>query len=147
MAVEIRVEYQGDLHCRATHGPSGVMLTTDAPLDNGGKGERFSPTDLVATGLGTCILTVLGLFARRRGLDLTGATAHVTKEMAAAPLRRISRLTVTVTLPPGLELSQKDRAVVEGVADLCPVKQTLHPDVAVEIRVVDPARVSPAGTS
>jgi len=134
MAVEIDVEYQGDLHCRAVHGPSQGILTTDAPVDNGGKGELFSPTDLVAAGLGSCILTVMGLVARRRDIDLTGATARVTKEMARAPVRRIGRLTVTVTFPGTLTLSAEDRLLLEKTADLCPVKQSLHPDLAVVIR-------------
>jgi putative redox protein len=134
MAVEIDVEYQGDLHCRAVHGPSQSILTTDAPVDNGGKGELFSPTDLVAAGLGSCILTVMGLVARRRDIDLTGATVDVTKEMAQAPVRRIGRLTVTVTLPRTLSLSVEDRSLLERTADVCPVRQSLHPDVVVDIR-------------
>jgi putative redox protein len=133
MAVEIDLEYLGDLHCRATHGPSRSTLTTDAPVDNGGKGERFSPTDLVATGLGTCILTVLGLVARRKGFALEGARVRVVKEMTSTPVRRIGRLSATVTLPPALALGPDDRALLERSADVCPVKQSLHPDIAVEI--------------
>jgi putative redox protein len=133
MAVEIDLEYLGDLHCRATHGPSRSTLTTDAPVDNGGKGEMFSPTDLVATGLGTCILTVLGLVARRKGFALEGARVRVVKEMTSTPVRRIGRLGATVTLPPALALGPDDRALLERSADVCPVKQSLHPDIAVEI--------------
>jgi putative redox protein len=134
MAVEIEIEYVGDLHCRATHGPSQAALTTDAPVDNGGKGELFSPTDLVAAGLGTCVLTVMGLVARRKGFDLTGTCMHVAKEMTTTGPRRIARLTATVTLPPALTLAAENRALLEKTAHTCPVHQSLHPDVAVEIR-------------
>lgn len=136
MAVEIDLEYLGDLHCSATHGPSQSTLTTDAPLDNGGKGELFSPTDLVATGLGTCVLTVMGLVARRHGLALEGTKAQVKKEMTSEPVRRIGRLTVTVALPPRPALSESDRALLERAAAQCPAKQSLHPDVTVELRFV-----------
>ena len=134
MAVEIDVEYVGDLHCRATHGPSQATLITDAPVDNGGKGELFSPTDLVAAGLGTCVLTVMGLVARRKGFDLTGTRVHVSKEMTATGTRRIGRLTAIVTLPSALDLSPENRALIEKTAHTCPVHQSLHPDVVVEIR-------------
>ena len=136
MGVEIDVTYLGDLHCRATHGPSGSVLTTDAPVDNGGKGELFSPTDLVATGLGTCILTVLGLVARRKGFDLGATRVHVVKEMTSTPVRRIGRLHATVTLAPTLTLGPDDRSLLERAAHTCPVKQSLHPDVAVEITFI-----------
>jgi putative redox protein len=134
MAVEIDVEYLGDLHCRALHGPSQSTLTTDARVDNGGKGELFSPTDLVATGLGSCMLTVIGLVARRKQLDIGGARVHVTKEMTSSGTRRIGRLTAVITLPPTLALSPENRALIEKAAHACPVRQSLHPDVAVEIR-------------
>jgi putative redox protein len=133
MAVEIDIQYIGELHCHATHGPSKSTLTTDAPVDNGGRGELFSPTDLVATGLGTCVLTVLGLAARRKEIDISGTKVHVTKEMTSTPVRRIGRLVVTVSLPAGLVLSDADRALLENAAHTCPVKQSLHPDVTVEI--------------
>jgi putative redox protein len=136
MAVEIDVEYVGDLHCRAVHGPSQSTLTTDAPVDNGGKGELFSPTDLVATGLGTCMLTVMELVARRKGFDLAGTRVHVTKEMTSSGTRRIARLSAQVTLPTGLVLSAESRALLERTAHTCPVHQSLHPDVAVEIHFV-----------
>jgi putative redox protein len=138
MAVEIDITYQGDLHCLATHGPSGTTLLTDAPVDNGGKGELFSPTDLVATALGTCLATVMGLVAHRLATDLAGMRVHVVKEMAAAPVRRIGRLGVTITLPPGRGLSAADRARLEHAANLCPVKQSLHPDTVVDLEFVYP---------
>ena len=138
MSVEIDVSYQGSLHCEATHGPSGNNLTTDAPVDNGGKGEAFSPTDLVAAALGTCVITIMDLVARRQNLDLTGTRVHVVKEMAAAPLRRIARLAATITLPAGKAISENDRRRLEQAAGKCPVKESLHPDVKVEIKFVYP---------
>lgn len=134
MGVEIDIVYEGGLHCRATHGPSGNMLVTDAPVDNGGKGEAFSPTDLVGTALGACIVTIMGLVAQRSGIELHGTKIHVVKEMTAAPMRRIKQLTVTITFPPGLNLSETDRKKLENAAHTCPVKQSLHPDVAIEMR-------------
>ena len=82
--VDINVEYQGDLHCRAVHGPSSAVLVSDAPVDNQGRGESFSPTDLVATGLGTCMATVMGILARKHGYALEGMRVHVKKHMTAA---------------------------------------------------------------
>ena len=137
MAVDIDIAYQGDLHCKATHRPSGKSFLTDAPLDNGGKADTFSPTDLVATALGTCILTVMDLTARRHDLDITGTTVHVTKEMASTPVRRIGAITVTITM--AKNFSAEDRARLELAGSSCPVKQTLHPDVNVNLKFVYPA--------
>lgn len=134
MSVEIDVTYNGNLHCTATHGPSNATLVTDAPTDNGGKGAAFSPTDLVATAFGTCILTIMGLFAKRSNLDLSGTKVHVTKEMATEPLRRIGKLTATVMFPKGLKVSDADRGKLEKSVNMCPVKQSLHPDIQVEAK-------------
>jgi putative redox protein len=131
MAVQIDVRYLGDLHCEATHGPSACRLTTDAPTDNGGKGEAFSPTDLVATAFGTCLMTVMGLVAARHALDLAGTTVHVEKEMTAVPIRRIGALTVAVRFPQGRAFSEDDRRTLECTARSCPVLQSLHPDVKI----------------
>lgn len=136
MAVEIDIAYEGQLYCGAVHGPSGAQLRTTAPVDNGGTGDKFSPTDLVATALGTCMLTIMGIVAQRTGLELTGTKVKVVKEMTAVPVRRIGRLGVTITLPPGLVLSEKDRASLEDAANRCPVKQSLHPDVVVEAEFI-----------
>lgn len=133
MAVEIQIEYQGDLHCLARHTPSGSALTTDAPTDNGGRGEAFSPTDLVATALGSCMVTIMGLVAKRRNWDLTGTQIKVIKEMAAQPARRIKRLTVGVLFPARLSLTAADQALLEKAARECPVLQSLHPDVEVAV--------------
>ena len=97
--VEIRLEYQGDLHCKAVHGPSGTELFTDAPKDNQGRGESLSPTDLCATALGSCMLTTMGIAARTLNLDMKGATAVVEKEMTSSPPRTIQRLTVRIRVP------------------------------------------------
>lgn len=132
--VAIEGSYEGDLRVRAVHGPSGTSVTTDAPKDNEGKERSFSPTDLVATALGTCVLTILGIHARRRGLEIAGARFRTTKEMAAAPLRRIARLHTTVVLP--RSLGAEHRKALEAAARTCPVTASLHPDVetAIEFR-------------
>src|SRR6201999_2144882 len=101
--VSIALEYQGELHCKAVHEPSGTELTTDAPKDNQGRGESFSPTDLVATALGTCILTTMAIMARTLGVSIDGATAAVEKEMTATGPRKIARLGVTVRVPQALD--------------------------------------------
>ena len=133
MAVEIDVVYSGGLRCEATHGPSKNSLPTDAPVDNGGRGAAFSPTDLVATALGTCMLTIMGLGARLAGIDIDGTRAHVVKEMTKTGLRRIEELRVTISLPSGLQLTQEQRAIMEKAVHSCPVKQSLHPDVKVVV--------------
>ena len=131
MSVEIDITYAGQLHCEAVHGPSGARLATDAPLDNHGKGENFSPTDLVAAALGTCVMTVMGIVAERHELDLAGTRVHVVKEMIQQPVRRIGHLGVTITVPAdkAARLSESDRSKLEAAAKHCPVHQSLHPDV------------------
>ncbi|HNX49828.1 MAG TPA: OsmC family protein [Thermoanaerobaculaceae bacterium] len=138
MGVEIDITYDGDLHCLAVHGPSAQTLRTDAPVDNGGKGEAFSPTDLLATSLGACLVTVMGLLARRLALDIAGTRVHVVKEMTADPVRRVGRLGVTITMPAGCTLTHADRARLEHTANTCPVKHSLHPDTVVDLRFVYP---------
>lgn len=135
MAVRITATYEGALRCRAAHGPSGDELTTDAPADNHGRGEAFSPTDLVATALGTCLLTVAGIVAERDGIDLAGTTVTVDKEMASAPLRRIARLTCRVDVPAAKaeRIAPRDRKKLEKAADTCPVRASLHPETDVAI--------------
>jgi putative redox protein len=130
--VDIYVEYQGDLHCRAQHGPSGAVLATDAPVDNQGRGEAFSPTDLVATGLGTCMATVMGILAKKRGLQLDGTRVHVKKTMTRVPPRRIGELAVSVTFPPPVTKSVAEaRAEFEQTANQCPVRLSLLDAIAV----------------
>ena len=131
MAVVTDVLYTGKNRCQATHGPSKNTIVTDLPVDNGGKGEAFSPTDLVAAALGSCAITVMDLAARKRGWDLSGTRVHVTKEMAAQPVRRIGTLRLNLTMPATLKLSPEDRGFLEQAAKKCPVLQSLHPDVQV----------------
>lgn len=129
MPVEIDIVYEGELKCVATHGPSGAELTTDAPLDNGGTGSQFSPTDLVATALGTCVTTILGLVAARHDLDLRGTRVHVEKEMVTSPQRRIGRLTTKVSIPANAIDDPDLRQRMETAARACPVHRSLHADI------------------
>ncbi len=136
MSVNIQAVYTGKLGVRATHGPSGTELTTDAPVDNGGQGTSFSPTDLVATALGSCVLTILGLVAQRHEIELTGTKVSVTKEMIAQPVRRIGRLETIVTVPSGLVDDPAMRDRLESAARKCPVHQSLHSDIDAPITFV-----------
>ncbi len=136
MAVEIDVTYLGELRCRASHGPSGSQLQSEAPLDNGGTGGSFSPTDLVATALGTCVMTILGIMAKRHQVDLEGMHVQVTKEMITSPVRRIGRLKTVVTIPVGLLVEDSMRTRFEAAARTCPVHQSLHPDIDAPIDFV-----------
>jgi putative redox protein len=138
MAVEINIIYEGGLHCTATHGPSRQSLTTDAPVDNGGKGAAFSPTDLVATAFGTCVATIMGLVAQRNSLNIDGLCIQVIKEMASTPVRRIGTLKTRLVFPSARSLSAADRAKLEAAAKVCPVKQSLHPDVQTPMEFVYP---------
>lgn len=129
--VEIDVAYEGDLHTTCRHGPSGRELETDAPVDNQGRGESFSPTDLLATALGTCMLTVMGIVARREGWKLEGARTRVEKHMVADPVRRVGRLVLRFELPAGF--SADARTTLEEAASTCPVKQSIHPEIETEL--------------
>jgi putative redox protein len=123
--VKISIEYTGGLHCAVVHGPSSRELETDAPMDNMGKGESFSPTDLVATALGTCMATTMGIYAQRHEIDLGGMKVEVTKEMTQTPPRRIARLATTIWMPPALPRNE----MLEKAALTCPVNLSLHPDI------------------
>jgi putative redox protein len=125
--VEMDIAYQGNLRCQAKHGPSGSIILTDAPTDNMGKGEAFSPTDLAGVALATCMLTTMGIVAQRMNVDLSGTTVHVTKEMTASPPRRIETLTVTFTIP--ARLSAEERQKLENAANNCPVSRALAGNV------------------
>jgi uncharacterized OsmC-like protein len=129
--VSITLQYEGSLHCTATHGPSGAHLPTDAPRDNLGLGAAFSPTDLVATALGTCIVTTMAIVARRKGYELPAVTAAVEKHMTTEGPRRIARIVTRLTIP--LAADHADRAILEAAAQACPVHQSLHPEVEKEI--------------
>src|SRR5262245_8920541 len=112
MSVEIDLVYQGELRCTATHGPSHMQLTTDAPVDNHGRGQSLARTDLGATALAACVMTIMGIVAERNRLDLAGTRVHVVKEMVQQPVRRIGALLVTVTIPANkaAALTPTDRA-------------------------------------
>ena len=125
--VHINVEYQGNLRCKAVHGPSGCELSTDAPRDNEGLGESFSPTDLVATALGSCVATIMGIYARKHDIDLTGLKIHVEKFMSTDAPRRIMRLPVQITVP--VKLDDRHRKAIENAAGHCPVHQSLRADI------------------
>jgi uncharacterized OsmC-like protein len=123
--VKIAIEYSGDLHCVAKHNPSGRELETDAPVDNQGRGESFSPTDLVATALGTCMATIMGIYSKRHAIDLRGMKIEVIKEMTQTTPRRIARLSTQIWMPKGLERNP----ALENAARGCPVHQSLHLDI------------------
>src|SRR4051812_38068967 len=125
--VKVSGEYQGDLHCVATHGPSGNTLVTDAPKDNQGRGEAFSPTDLVATALGTCIATTMAIVARKQGVELKGLRFEVTKEMSTDVPRRILRLRTQLWMP--IPESHPHAAMLAEIAHKCPVHASLSPAV------------------
>ena len=129
MRVKISCEYLGDLRTRATHGPSGNQLLTDAPVDNQGKGEAFSPSDLAATAVASCILTILGIQAKSLAADFRGARVEVEKHMTTVPPRRIARLDIRITMPAGIP--EDTRARLIRAAEACPVKQSLHPDIVI----------------
>lgn len=135
--VEINIEYEGQLHCEAVHGPSGGTVSTDAPVDNHGRGESFSPTDLVATALGTCVATIMGIYADRHEIDLTGMKVHVEKYMSDDAPRRIVRLPVTITVP--VVIDELKRKAMEKAAGHCPVHQSLRADIDAPLTFVYPS--------
>ena len=129
--VKVSIQYTGDKHCDLVHEPSQSKISTDAPKDNNGRGEAFSPTDLVAAALGSCILTTMAIFADKEKIDMTGAHASVTKEMKAGP-RRIARLAAEVHMP--AKLSATDRKRLEEAGTHCPLKYSLHPDLEIPVQ-------------
>ena len=129
--VSIDIHYEGALRCQATHAPSKERLVTDAPVDNHGRGESFSPTDLVATALGSCMLTLMGIAAQSRGWKLEGAQVHVEKHMVSEPTRRIGRLEVVVRVPE--TFGAEERAVLERAALTCPVHQSLAREIEIPV--------------
>ncbi len=129
--VQIEIDYEGELHCSAKHGPSGSVIATDAPVDNNGRGEAFSPTDLVATALGSCMATVMGIAARRKGIPLEGFKVTVRKHMSADTPRRIAKLELELVVP--LPADHPERAFLEATGRGCPVHHSIHPDIEVEM--------------
>ena len=126
------IVYKGHLRCECTHLQSGTMIETDAPTDNRGKGERFSPTDTLCVALATCMITTMALKANDMGIDLAGTDIAVTKHMLSEP-RRIGKIDVILSFPQSLQLEEKDRIILQRVGDTCPVAKSLHPDMQVNI--------------
>lgn len=128
--VKIDVTYDGNLRCTATHGPSGKQLITDAPVDNMGKGESFSPTDLLATSMLTCIMTIVAIRADSKKIDISGMTGSVEKTMASSP-RRVAKLEVVVNLPSGLDMEDRAWLISEGCN--CPVCVSVSESMEVDV--------------
>ena len=141
--VRIDIAYLGDLRCRAVHGPSSEELITDAPIDNQGKGENFSPTDLVATAVGTCVMTIMGIVARRNHIDITGLRAAVEKEMTAEPVRRIGKVRLKLIF--ARRPSEQELAILLPAIESCPVMNSLASEVEIEREVSFAEAVSNQG--
>lgn len=134
------VVYEGNLRTVATHLKSGSQIETDAPVDNNGKGERFSPSDLVATALGSCMLTIMGMKARDLDLDLTNVKIAVEKIMKADP-RRIGGINLTFHFPDGFSADDKQRLILERAAHTCPVIYSINPEIVVNVQFNWPVAV------
>lgn len=130
----IHVEYNGNLRSTATHLQSNCQLITDAPTDNNGKGESFSPTDLVTTALGTCIMTIMGIYAKDHNISLEGTKMDITKTMKDNP-RRIGKIEIIFTMPK-LSLSDTQKKEIENIATCCPVCFSLHPELEKDIQFI-----------
>ena len=128
-----QIIYKGDLRTTSTHLQSGTVIETDAPTDNQGKGEKFSPTDLMATSLGTCMITTMAIKARTMDIQLDGTRLDVTKIMVSDP-RRIGKIVVHLFFPPELVLDEKQKEILERTARTCPVERTLHPNVELDMQ-------------
>ena len=133
-----QIIYKGNLRTEATHLQSQTVIETDAPVDNHGNGERFSPTDIVATALGSCMLTIMGIKARDMQVNLEGTTIGITKKMADNP-RRIGGIDVIFTFPDNLQADEKQRAILERAALTCPVAKSIHPDIEMNVQFGWPA--------
>ena len=131
MGVHIGVTYQGDLRCLSIHGPSKDKLPTDAPADNQGKGEHFSPTDLLATALGSCMLTTMGIVAKKHRIPFENAMASVEKEMGSQPRRHVSKITVKISMP--ASVTEEHRSILEHAAKTCPVTESLSPKTEIDL--------------
>lgn len=126
------IVYSGDLRCECTHLQSGTVIETDAPTDNRGKGQRFSPTDTVCVALATCVITTMAIKATDMGIELAGTGIAVAKHMLSDP-RRIGRIDVILTFPAGLQPDEKDKIILQRTGDNCPVAKSLHPDLQMNI--------------
>jgi len=128
-----QIIYKGQLRTEAKHLQSGTVIETDAPTDNQGKGEKFSPTDLLATSLGNCMLTIMGIKARDMQVDLSNTKIDIAKIMKADP-RRVGGIHVEFHFPEGLQLDAKQKAILENAALTCPVARSIHPDIEMNVK-------------
>ncbi len=129
-----KIEYKGDLRCVLTHLQSGTIIETDAPTDNMGKGERFSPTDLVATALGACIVTTMAILGKNHTISIEGCSCEVEKIMASNP-RRIAEIKINLFFPAERNYTEKEKTLLEHIAHTCPVAVSLHPDCKQSIQL------------
>ena len=134
--VSYHIIYNGGLRCEAIHDPSQVKIITDAPIDNHGRGESFSPTDLVTVGYGLCIVTTMGIAVQNENIVLDGSQVYVEKHMSTDPPRRIAKIVVRIDFVPGIPRDR--RPYLERIAYTCPVAKSLHPDVAFELKFTYP---------
>tara|TARA_B100001741_G_C16481932_1_gene565318 strand:+ start:331 stop:741 length:411 start_codon:yes stop_codon:yes gene_type:complete len=123
---DIKIVYYGDLRTQITHSQSGDVIITDAPIDNNGKGEAFSPTDLFASSLGSCMLTIMGITAQTHGLNIDGSTVNINKIMGTNP-RRVSAIDIVINI--NGKLNEKDKKILQKAAEHCPVSKSIHPDL------------------
>lgn len=130
-----KVVYKGGLRTEMQHLQSGKIVITDAPKDNHGKGEAFSPTDLVATALGSCMLSIMGIYAKQQNLDIDGTTVEITKHMSPAP-RRIAKIEAKIVMPDGRFYTEKDKKALEHAALTCPVSKSLSDNLEQDIQFV-----------
>ena len=133
MTIEIKGQYEGDLRVKLTHGPSQSVIETDAPKDNHGRGEKFSPTDMLVAALGSCMLTIMGIVAKRDGIKLEGVHFRAEKHMVENP-RRIGKIVLGIYMP--TDLTEEQRRKLEKFAHTCPVHQSLHPDIEQDIKFI-----------
>ncbi len=136
--VPISISYRGELRCTAVHDNSGATITTDAPVDNFGKGESFSPTDLMATALGSCMITTMGIAGAKEQMNLvlTGTQIEIEKHMSSDPPRRIAKLVARILFPAGIPMHYRSR--LKEIGDTCPVARSLHPDIRLDITYMFP---------
>jgi len=136
MSVKCTATYEGGLICNVLHEQSGSMIQTEAPLDNKGKGTKFSPTDLVASALGACILTIMGIVADNENIDMKGVKVEVTKEMSKDMPRRISKIDANIIFPENINLTDVQKKKLEAAAKGCPVKATIRQDTEINLNFV-----------
>lgn len=131
-----KVIYNGALRTTMTHLQSGSEVITDAPTDNHGKGEAFSPTDLLATALASCMLTTMAIGTMSRNINIDGATADVLKVMSKEGPRRVAAVEVTITMPKDIHYTDEEKQLLERIAMACPISKSLHPDLEQNVRFI-----------